>query len=213
MARLSAGPRRIGPVEVRIAGRSHRPSVSPAVTPNFPATSCPDLFHCCPVKMGWPRYKALVQAGFRPFRRIGTRIASRRPPPSLSPRCHPGLDPGSSLSRTALARFSWTPEQVRGDNRGAETIPPVGTEPVPKLNRTAVDLFQASTSCGTAVRAGSGRGGGGAWMPGTSPGMTHRGQAGRGSGRRHARGRRRSYLPAARLGDTVSRVARVNSST
>ena len=31
------------------------------------------------------------------------------------------------------------------------------------------DLFRASTSCGIAVRARKGRGGGGTWMPGTSP--------------------------------------------
>ena len=34
------------------------------------------------------------------------------------------------------------------------------------------DLFRASTPCGIALRAGNGRGGGGTWMPGTSPGMT-----------------------------------------
>ena len=34
------------------------------------------------------------------------------------------------------------------------------------------DLFRASMSCDIAVRAGRGRGGGGTWMPGTSPGMT-----------------------------------------
>ena len=94
--------------------------------PSPPPSSCPDLFHCCPVKMGWTRYKALVQAGFRPFRRIGTRIAARRPPPSLSPCCHPGLDPGSRPApdidpgKTGRGRclWLWTPDQVRGDNRG-----------------------------------------------------------------------------------------------
>ena len=43
--------------------------------------------------------------------------------PSPSPRCHPGLVPGSRMSDTAVARLSpdrgpgraWTPEQVRGD--------------------------------------------------------------------------------------------------
>ena len=98
--------------------------------------------------------------------------------PSLSPCCHPGLDPGSRATGTALARLPWTPDQVRGDNRGAETISPVGTEPVPKLNRTAMDLFRASTPCGIAVRAGRGRGGGGTWMPGTSRGMTTGGRRG-----------------------------------
>ena len=47
------------------------------------------------------------------------------------------------------------------------------------------DLFRASTSCGIAVRAGSGRGGGGTWMPGTSPGMTEERKKRRGSRARH----------------------------
>ena len=67
MAWLPAGFRRTGPVEARIAARSHRPLVSPAVTPDL----------------------------------------------------------------------------IRGDSGGAETVSPVGTEPVPKLNRTAMDLFRA----------------------------------------------------------------------
>ena len=37
---------------------------------------------------------------------------------------------------------------------------------------SCLDLFRASTSCGIVVRARRGRGGGGTWMPGTSPGMT-----------------------------------------
>ena len=68
-------------------------------------------------------------------------------PPVRIPRCHPGLVPGSRLSGTALARLSpdrcpgraWTPEQVRGDKRRAETVPFVGIETVSKLNRTAMD--------------------------------------------------------------------------
>ena len=72
-------------------------------------------------------------------------------PPVRVPCCHPGLDPGSSLSGTVIARFSpergpgraWTPDQVRGDSGGAETVPPVGTGPVPTLNRTAVEQVRA----------------------------------------------------------------------
>ena len=63
------------------------------------------------------------------------------------------LDPGSRATGTALARFSWTPDQVRGDSGGAETASPVGTESVPKLNRTAMDLFRASTSLRRLARA------------------------------------------------------------
>ena len=97
--------------------------------------SCPDLFHCCPVWMGWTRRKALVQADFRPFRRIGTRVAAC---PHLPSRCHPGLEPGSSATGTAVARLppdrgpgracpgsqsgAWTPAQGRGDN-GARRQP------------------------------------------------------------------------------------------
>ena len=80
-----------------------------------------------------------------PTARHGRRTA--RPPVVM-----PGLVPGSSLSGTALARLSpdpgtrspdrgpgqagtrrcpgqaWTPEQVRGDKRGAGMVSPVGTE-------------------------------------------------------------------------------------
>ena len=47
-----------------------------------------------------------------------------------------------------------------------------GVSPVSVPPPSCPDLFRASTSCGIAVRAGHGRGGGGTWMPGTSPGMT-----------------------------------------
>ena len=39
----------------------------------------------------------MLEAGFRPFRRIGTRIAARPHQASFPPDCHPGLDPGSRL--------------------------------------------------------------------------------------------------------------------
>ena len=56
-------------------------------------------------------------------------IAGRSHRALVSPAVTPGLDPGSSLSGTALARLSpdrspgraWTPDRVRGDKRGAET--------------------------------------------------------------------------------------------
>ena len=153
--------------------------------------------------MGWTGCKALVQAGFRPFRWIGTRIAARRPPPSLSPCCHPGLDPGSREAGRGRCLWppdrcpeqacpgsqsgAWTPDQVRGDNWGVETVAPVGTEPVPKLDRTAVDLFRASTwvrrlACARPVpRRGK------TWMAGTSPAMTTCGESA--GGRRHRRPR------------------------
>ena len=60
-------------------------------------------------------------------------------PPAHAPRCHPGLEPGPRLSGTALARLSWTPEQVRVTGEGVETVSHIGTEPVPKLNRTAME--------------------------------------------------------------------------
>ena len=55
------GPRRIGPVEARIAGRSHRPSVSPAVTPDLirgPACQAP-------LSPGFPRIGVRGEPGPR----------------------------------------------------------------------------------------------------------------------------------------------------
>ena len=119
--------------------------------------------------------------------------------PSPLPCCHPGLVPGS---RPAPDRDPgkagrerrltvWTPEQVRGDNRGQGRKARARRKPCPDpadgletrlyqrlatgpahLNRTAVDLFRASTSihrfaCSRlAPRCRE------TWMPGTSPGMT-----------------------------------------
>ena len=73
----------------------------------------------------------------------------RRGPP-LSPRTCSGVQNDPEIRARPpdrLARRDWTPEQVRGDNRGQ----------------------------GRLVRAGNGRGDGGTWMPGTSPGMTEEG--------------------------------------
>ena len=89
---------------------------------------------------------ALIRIARRPGSGRGSDCGTLAPPVRI-PRRHPGLDPGSSLSGTALARLSpdrspgraWTPDRVRGDKRGAETVPFVGIEPVPKLNRTAAE--------------------------------------------------------------------------
>ena len=56
------------------------------------------------------------------------------------------------------------------------------------------DLFRPSTSRGIAVRAGRGRGGGPAWIPGTSPGMTGEGCNG-GAGRTRLGVLRSAYRP------------------
>ena len=68
---------------------------------------------------------------------------------------------------------AWTPAQGRGDS-GARRQPRPSSPGRPPPS--CPDLFRASTSCGIAVRVGRGRGGGPTWMPGTSPGMTGRGQ-------------------------------------
>ena len=61
----------------------------------------------------------------------------------------------------------------RGSDFGtpASRVAVLGLAP-PSPTASCPDLFRASTPCGIAVRAGRGRGGGGTWMPGTSPGMT-----------------------------------------
>ncbi len=113
-------------------------------------SSCPDLFHCCPVQ------------SFRgPAPMVGN-----VPPPS----CHPGLvsllSGLNGLDRAKGIGTSGFPTDrlTRDTDFGAlASLPP-----------SCPDLFRASTSCGMAVRAWSGRGGGGTWMPGTSPGMTTR---------------------------------------
>ena len=72
----------------------------------------------CPVKTGRTGCKASIRPGFRRIGRVRTRIAARPHPPSFLLRCHPGLDPGSRATGIALARLTWTPDQVRGDNKG-----------------------------------------------------------------------------------------------
>ena len=60
----------------------------------------------------------------------GSRPAHTRRP--FPPGCHPGLDPGSREARRGRCLWAWTPDQVRGDNRGAETASLMGPEPALK---------------------------------------------------------------------------------
>ena len=60
--------------------------------------SCPDLFHCCPVKIGWTQRKALVQGGFPalpPDRDTdrGSRVPRRPCPPLVTPDLIRGPEP------------------------------------------------------------------------------------------------------------------------
>ena len=99
----------------------------------------------CPVKTGRTGCKASIRPGYRRIGRVRTRIAARPHPPSFLLRCHPGLDPGSRATGTALARLTWTPDQVRGDKtRGAEIglAHRRGAGPG-SLNRTAAERVRA----------------------------------------------------------------------
>ncbi len=110
--------------------------------PAAPPTVTPEQVYCCPVwifgagraPMGGenvgrggpsPARPSLpvVMPGLVPLLSglTSERALWRQARPSPPPCCHPGLDPGSSLSGTALARFPWTPDQVRGDNRGTRS--------------------------------------------------------------------------------------------
>ena len=87
-----------GPVEARIAGRSHRALVSPAVTPDS----------------------------------------------IRGPACQAPLSPG--FPRIGGPGRAWTPDRVRGDKRGAETVPFVGTEPVPEVKPDSSGTSPAMTT-------------------------------------------------------------------
>jgi len=82
------------------------------------------------------------------------------------------VGPGNGKGRQHLRRphFPTMRNIVRFMSRVKSIFPGSGFPSAPPSS--CPDLFRASTSCGIAVRAGSGRGGGGTWMPGTSPGMT-----------------------------------------
>ena len=76
---------------------------------------------CTIVSSTWAgaRPAAFLSALIRIARRLGSGRGSdcgTLAPRARIPRCHPGLDPGSSLSGTALARLS--PDEVRGEQAG-----------------------------------------------------------------------------------------------
>ena len=95
------------------------------------------------VWLGYPRV-----SGASVRSRLGLRDArTARSCPLLSPRTCSGVQTVKRRSRPVSPDRgpgqAWTPDQVRGDSGGAETVPFVGTEPVPKLNRTAVEQVRA----------------------------------------------------------------------
>ncbi len=109
---------------------------------------------------GLDRVQGVGRSGL-PTHRPGRDADCGAPAPSvLAPRCHPGLVPGSRPApdrdpgETGRERrlTVWTPEQVRGDKRGAGPVSPIGTEPVPKLNRTAMEQVTGMTMWGAANR-------------------------------------------------------------
>ena len=126
--------------------------------------------------------------GARPWQRrdIGTSVGSGhgsrrarmcRPFPPLSPRTCSGVQSGPASRSGVTLRF---PGHSGSRNKsgvtagGGDGLSHGRGTRAENPNRTPVDSFRASTPCGIAVRAGRGRGGGGTWMPGTSPGMTEK---------------------------------------
>ena len=113
----------------------------------------------------------------------------------LAPRCLTAWMPGTSpgMRRWGKAGRDWGRRRETPAYRNPSLDPrdPPETRsyssllPRPKeLNRTAVDLFRASTSRRRLARARLAPRCLTAWMPGTSPGMTRWGKAGRDRGRR-----------------------------
>ena len=158
MPNARARHRGIGILDPRVGMSRRRSSRNPSVAGS--ATRGPRCFfrhaRTCSIAVrfrffGGSGCMRLVIRGFPAHRsgRGSDRGPSPAPPRPCPPAVMPGLVPGIHvLSGAALARLSWTPEQVRGDKRGAETVPFVGIQTVSMLNRTAVALFRASTTCG-----------------------------------------------------------------
>ncbi len=103
--------------------------------------------------VGWIGCKALVQKGYRPIRRIGTRIAARPHLPSLSPPfVTPDLFRGPALPRTPirgpqapLSPGFPGPRNKSGVTTGGRQRSRSWARSAPRrLNRTAMDLFRPS---------------------------------------------------------------------
>ena len=121
---------------------------APAAGEAAEGRGCPEQVHCCPVKMGRTRCKALVQAGFRPFHRIGTRIAARWcgrvhrpvPPRHFDRSAKRGAEKSirAGVSAPKRADFSAPPTLRAGSGRNDERVAPARS-----LNRTAVEQVRA----------------------------------------------------------------------
>ena len=112
------------------------------------------------------------------------RALCRQARPSPPPCCHPGLDPGSRLApdfdpgKAGRGRclWLWTPDQVRGDNRGTRTAGDGGPRSVSRSGGRAGNPPVPTPCTGsTKVKPDSN---------GTSPGMTGWGRTGRCARRR-----------------------------
>ena len=80
------------PAPLSVAGHTALP---------VPSSSCPDLFHCCPVQFRPTGRTACVAEGFRWIGRLGPRISARR---RLPHHVMPGLVPGIHVLRHRGAR-------------------------------------------------------------------------------------------------------------
>ncbi len=117
-------------------------------------SSCPDLFHCCPVKIS--------RQAPRP---------RERPSPPLN--CHPGLDPGSREAGRERCLWPWTPDQVRGDSGGERTAGAGGPRSVSRSGgRAGNPAVPMPCTRSAEVKPDSN---------GTSPGMTEERKKRRGS--------------------------------
>ena len=137
-------------VDLFRASTSLRRLARPGLSCDATRRGWPEQVHCCPVWMGWTRRKASAQAGFRRIGRIRTRIAARLHLPSLSPCCHPGLEPGSREVGRRRCLWPWTPAQGRGDSGGeACRRRPVPPDIVPAHRRKARAIKSKPDSSGT----------------------------------------------------------------
>ena len=116
-----------------------------------PVSSCPDLFHCCPVGLGrldaTPGYRWVIGASIES--RLGSGYAPRLPylPPTVTPDLFRGPDCQAPLlpgfPRIAVRGRPGPRNKSGVTTEGVERVSPIGTVPAPKSNRTGMDLFRA----------------------------------------------------------------------